>query len=99
MGDGERLALRQEMTLTRDEFLRALPAAVDGVAYTVDGDTIRSLAAGARWRIALTPLPELRLGMIRLARHRVEIFVEACDATTERALLERFELYFRRGGG
>ena len=37
--------------------------------------------------------------MIRLPRHRVEIFLTDCEAEETRRFLERFELYFRRAGG
>ena len=87
------------MTLTRDEFLRSLAAAVGDVAFTADGVDIRSLDPGHAWRIALTPLPELRIGLVRLARQRVEIFLAGYDAARTQQFLARFELYFRRAGG
>jgi hypothetical protein len=37
--------------------------------------------------------------MIRLPRHRVEIFLTGCGVEETRRFLARFELYFRRGGG
>ena len=99
MADGEVLALSQDMTITRDAFLRSLPSAVDNVAYRDDGREIRALAAGATWRIVTTPLPELRIGLIRLGRQRVEIFLTGYDELRTKRFLERFELYFRRAGG
>ena len=99
VADGEVLALSQEMTITRDAFLHSLPAAVDHVPYRDDGREICADAAGARWRIVTTPMPELRIGLVRLARHRVEIFLTGYDEIRTRQFLDRFELYFRRGGG
>ncbi len=95
----EVLALAQEMTIARDEFLRSLPAAVDHVPFRVDGDDIRSLDPERKWRIAVAPLADLAIGMIRLPRHRVEIFLTDCSVEETRRFLARFELYFRRGGG
>ena len=99
MADDEVLALAQDMTITREEFLRSLPAAVDHVSYVVGEREIRAGDPTRRWRIVLTPLPDLALGVVRLARHRVEIFLAGYDPTATRRFLERFELYFRRGGG
>jgi hypothetical protein len=99
VADGEILALCQEMTITRDDFLRSLPAAVSHVAFAADRGEIRSLDPAHAWRIALTALPELRIGLVRLGRYRVEVFLAGYDPARTRGFLERFELYFRRGGG
>jgi len=93
------LALRQEMTISRDDFLRVLPAAVDQENLRVDGDQIRPLDGDRRWRIVLSALDDLRLGSIRLPRQRVEIFLADDDADDRSRFLARFELHFRRGGG
>lgn len=99
MIDGQCLALRQEMSISRAEFLHSLPAAVGGVAF-VDAGTDISYRDGSKgWRIAITPMPDVVLGAIRLPRQRVEIFLTGYDAASTRRFLERFELYFRRGGG
>jgi hypothetical protein len=95
----EVLALTQEMTLSRDEFLRSLSGAVAGAAFEAQGSDIRPLDPAQAWRIALTPLPELRIGAIRLPRHRVAIYLAGRDEAATRRFLERFEQYFRRGGG
>ena len=99
MAEGEVLVLCQDMTITRDAFLRSLPAAVSHVAFAAEGGEIRSLDPAHAWRIALTALPELRIGLIRLGRYRVDIFLTGYDLARTRRFLERFELYFRRAGG
>jgi len=99
VAEGEVLALCQDMTITRDAFLRSLPAAVSHVAFAADGGDIRSLDPAHAWRVALSPLPELRIGLIRLGRYRVEIFLTGYDPARAKGFLERFELYFRRAGG
>lgn len=99
MSDGERLALRQEMTISRDAFVRGLPAAVAHAPYRVQGDDFVHGKATHGWRIRLTPLPERRIASLVLERHAVEIHLRGYDAEGERAFLERFELAFRRGGG
>jgi hypothetical protein len=97
--DAEVLALSQDMTIARDEFLRSLPAALAGAAFAADGREVRPVDPGQGWRIVLDPLPDLRLGAIRLPRHRVTIYLAGRDEAATRRFLERFELYFRRGGG
>jgi hypothetical protein len=99
VADHEILASRQEMTISRDAFLRSLPAAVGNVAFSVDGDQIRPLDPKHGWRIVATPLPDLRIALIRLPRQRVEIFLAGFDEVQTKRFLERFELYFRRAGG
>jgi len=95
----EVLALAQDMTIARDEFLRSLPAAVDHAPFRIDGDVVRSLDPERKWRIAVAPLADLSIGMFRLPRHHVEIFLTDCSVEETRRFLARFELYFRRGGG
>ena len=96
---GEVLALCQEMSISREEFLRSLPAAVDCAAFREVGSEFRFAHGAKRWRIALTPLPDLRIGSIALPRQRVEIFLTGYDEIASRQFLERFERYFRRAGG
>jgi hypothetical protein len=99
VADGEVLALAQDMTISRHDFLRSLPGAVGHVPFRIDDGDIRPLDADGRWRIVITALADLSIGMIRLPRHRVEIFLTSCDTEETRRFLQRFELYFRRGGG
>jgi hypothetical protein len=95
----EVLVLAQEMTIARDEFVRSLPGAVDHAEFRVDGNEFRPLDPHRKWRIVINALADLAIGMIRLPRHRVEIFLTDCDGDETRRFLARFELYFRRGGG
>jgi hypothetical protein len=87
------------MTISRDAFLRSLPGAVGHVAFDACGPDIRFADRGRGWRIALVALPDLEIGMIRLPRQRVEIFLTGYDEDAARRFIDRFELYFRRGGG
>lgn len=97
--DAEVRVLAQEMTISREAFLRSLAAAVDGEAFEVRDDGIRHARADRAWRIVLTPLSDGALGPIRLARHRVEIYLAGYDDRARREFVARFELYFRRAGG
>jgi len=87
------------MTITRSDFLRLLPAAVNQATFVVAGENIVHWEEGRCWRMTLAPLPELKLGAIRLERHRLDLAFENYPEAEIAAFLKRFELYFRRGGG
>jgi hypothetical protein len=91
-----------EMTITQAEFLRLLPAAVAGVPFDfADGlFTHEDAPSGGRgWRIALTPLPDMTHGLIRLERQRAVFAFCGYSAEDIAAFFQRFDLYFARGGG
>ena len=87
------------MTISREAFLRGLPAAVGHGLFAVAGSDISGDDEGRRWRIAIVALPDLELGMIRMPRQRVQIFLTGYDEAAAQRFLDRFELYFRRAGG
>jgi len=91
--------LRFEMTTTRAEFLRLLPAAVNHLRFVEEDGTFVHRDGARRWRIGLTPLSDLRLGMIRLERYGIDIDFAGYSDAEIADYLARFELYFRRGGG
>ena len=86
-----------EMSLSREEFFRLLPAAVG--AFEADGELVRWVDQGRSWNIRVVPLPDLRLGSAAIPRPRVEIVLEACSEAEGAAFLERFHRAFLRGGG
>lgn len=87
------------MTITQEEFLRLLPAAVAGTRFDV-ADGVISHDSGRRgWRITLTPLPDLTYGLIRLERRRAVFAFRGHSEDEITAFFKRFDLYFARGGG
>ena len=86
-----------EMSLSREEFFRLLPAAVG--PFEVDGDTARWSDGNRRWTIRLVPLADHRLGSVVVHRHRVEIALESHSEAEGEAFMDRFHLGFLRGGG
>jgi hypothetical protein len=86
-----------EMSLTREEFFRLLPAAVG--PFEVDGDTVQWSDGDRRWTIRLVPLAESRLGRVVVPRHRVEIALESHSEAEGQAFMDRFHRGFLRGGG
>jgi hypothetical protein len=91
------MQLSLEMTLSQEEFLRLLPAAVG--TYREEGDRFCGEAGGQSWVIRLVVLPERRLGSVRLPRHRVEICLKGYSREGIEAFLLRFHRGFQRGGG
>ncbi|MBA3904483.1 MAG: hypothetical protein C0522_12585 [Rhodocyclaceae bacterium] len=88
-----------EMTISQPEFLRLLPAAVAGAAFEADRGVFTHGDADRGWRIALTPLPDLEHGLIRLPRQRAVFSFRGYSAGRITAFFQRFDLYFARGGG
>lgn len=94
-----KLPLRFDMTTTRADFRRLLPAAVNHVHY-IEEDGAFVHREGARgWRIDLAPLPRLEIGLVRLERHRAGFEFTGYSPGEIADFMERFEKYFRRGGG
>ncbi len=86
-----------EMSLSREEFFRLLPAAVG--AFEVDGEWVRGSDGDRGWTIRLVPLADRRLGGVAMPRHRVEIAVRSCSEAEGGAFMDRFQRGFLRGGG
>jgi len=87
------------MTITQAEFLRLLPAAVAGAAFTMTDGAFQHGDGARGWRITLAPLPDLAYGRIRLQRQRVEFAFSGYSVGEIDAFFHRFDLYFARGGG
>jgi len=94
-----RLPPRFEMTITRADFRRLLPAAVGHVAFAEEDGAYTYSEDARSWRIGVAPLPLLRLGLIRLERHQIDFAFSGYSAPEIEDFMARFELYFRRGGG
>ncbi len=86
-----------EMSISREEFFRLLPAAVE--EFALEGQVVRWSDRGCRGTIRLIPLPAHRLGSVIVPRHRVEIVVEASSEAAGVTVMERFRRAFLRGGG
>ena len=86
-----------EMSLSREEFFRLLPAAVG--TFVADGTTIRGGTGTVDWLIRLEPQIDHRVGSIVVPRHRVDIVLEGCTEAEAEAFMDRFHRAFLRGGG
>jgi len=88
-----------EMSITREEFLRTLPAAVNLVPYQIIDERIEFRERGRYWRVGLERLPDRSLGSLKLEYHRVSFEFEGYLPREVARFMRRFELHFRRGGG
>jgi hypothetical protein len=86
-----------EMSLSRDEFFRLLPAAVG--PFVTAGDVVRPSGGNLPWVIRLVPLADHRVGSVVVPRQRVEIVLEGCSEAGATAFMEGFDRAFLRGGG
>jgi hypothetical protein len=94
-----KLPLTFEMTATRAELLRLLPAAVNHAPFVEEDGALVHREGTRGWRISLTLLPQLRVGAVRLERYRLDFdFAGYSDEEIE-DIIEGFEIAFRRGGG
>ena len=93
------LPLRFDMTTTRAEIRRLLPAAVDHASYSEEAAAFLHRDGARSWRIGVEALPQLRIGLIRLERHRLDFEFAGFSAKEIEDFMARFEIYFRRGGG
>jgi hypothetical protein len=87
------------MSISREEFLRLLPAAVAQDPFSVAGEEIRHQSGSRSWRIVLGILADRPLGLLRLPRLKVRIFLCGYSRADTESFLGRFELHFRRAGG
>jgi len=96
------LILEREMTLCRDDLLRALqfafPGAVEARDEARDG-ALKVGAGGTALEIDLTELPERRIGQLRLPRLAVRLRISGGTPQDQQALLARLDLALQRGGG
>ncbi|HEX8989911.1 MAG TPA: hypothetical protein VF816_18270 [Rhodocyclaceae bacterium] len=90
------LPRRFDATISRAEFLRLLPAAVNGEAFRDEGGT---LIGASGWRIHLKDLPARGFGGVVLERQQVDIEFPGWEEGAAERFLARFSLFFQRGGG
>jgi hypothetical protein len=86
-----------EMSLTRAEFLRLLPAAVG--PFEIHGETIRPSDGNRDWAIRLTPVPDRHLGRVSVPRLLVAIAIDGCSEAEGEAFMDQFHRAFLRAGG
>jgi hypothetical protein len=99
MGDTEPFGIVRPMGLTHVEFMRSLPAAVEGMDCRVDGRHIVISDSTRRIMIRLGPEQVRRLGSLALPQTQVNLSFEGFSEEQRKDFLRRFDLAFQRGGG
>ena len=94
-----KLPLSFESSTTGSELRRILPQAVGFLPFSDQGDCFVHHDGARSWRIGMTPLAVKTLGLISWRPMRIDFSFEGFAPEQIDAFMQRFELYFRRGGG
>ena len=90
----------KEMGMTREDFSRGLPAALDGFDYRIEGDQVLVETPGRGLSITFEALEPRRIGpTFAMPRARVTIAFGDLDADGRKGFLARFDRAYQRGGG
>ena len=87
------------MGITHPDFFRRLPAALEGLASTVDGNHATVVDGDRHIDIELGAQGTRAIGLFRLPVTEVTFSFTGYDETQADALLARIDLHYRRGGG
>ena len=90
-----RFPFAYDTTTTREDFVRLLPLATGQNAIDERDGGFR----GSGWSLRLTRIAPLEIGLVRLERHRVEIDFDGLSVEEQERFMQRFTLYYQRGGG
>jgi hypothetical protein len=96
---GKVYRLAREMTISHADFLRSLPAALNNVAYTRNGNGISVELENRRLQILLSPESVRRLGPVSLPVTHVVFVFSGYSELEVQQFFERFDMCYRRGGG
>jgi hypothetical protein len=89
----------RRMSISRDEFLRTLPAAVGTSSFTVEDDRVFVGSDVRLLEIEFKEETPLRIASLVLPSARITLRFEGYNADEMEQTVQRFDLYFRRGGG
>jgi hypothetical protein len=87
------------MGLTHAEFFRSLPPAVGRHAYSVEDGVVRIDVDGRQVIIELGPQRSRAIASLELPYLKARFNFHGFSDEERERFMERFELYFRRGGG
>jgi len=91
--------LVKDMATTWDDFLRLLPAALDGWAYRIEPSEVVVGSADRGATIAVAPLPPRQFGPVQIPRSRVQLAFRGLSASERETFVRQFDRAFQRGGG
>jgi len=87
------------MGLTHAEFFRSLPPAIEHRDYTVEDGVVCIDVDGRSVTIELGPQLSRNIALLRIPYLEVRFSFHGFSEEERQRFTERFELYFRRGGG
>lgn len=92
--------IKKDMGITHAEFLRLLPRALDGGAFSVTGTTITFEDQGGRaLTIELGPEGERRIALMHIPRTPVSLHFQNYDDAALKVFMTHFDRAYQRGGG
>lgn len=89
----------KEMGIGHEDFFRILPRALGTNDYEVSGTDIVMRDGDKRFEISLGPEKVRTLALMKLQVTMVTLRLANYSEAERVAVLARFDLYFRRGGG
>ena len=101
----EEIVYHKEMGITHQAYFRTIPNAVEGRPYVIDGLRIEISGDSGPDGAPQTIVIELglqqirRIASVRLPVTHVTYRLSGFTQTQADAVIERFDLYYRRGGG
>jgi hypothetical protein len=91
--------LIKDMAITWADFLRLLPAALDGWTYRIEANGVEVGSTDRGATIAVEPLPPRQFGPVQIPRSRVQLAFRGLGAGERESFLRQFDRAFQRGGG
>lgn len=91
--------VRKDMAISHADFMRILPAALDGTHFTRAGDLIQVEDQRGRVEIRLLPETVRTLSSLQIPRTEIELRFFDYGEHAIKAFMSRFDLHYRRGGG
>lgn len=89
----------RDMTISEADFLRLLPDALGIAEIPSAGSEVTVTGQDRRLTVRWTPIGERKLGRLSLPVTRVELRFRGYPDREAARALERFDLYYRSGGG
>ena len=87
------------MGLTFSEFMRTLPAAIEPLTFHLEGRAITIVHPAGTIRIILHETADRRIASMRLPVTPVDFRFNGLEEASRKEFMDRFDLYFHRGGG
>ncbi|MFQ5761035.1 MAG: hypothetical protein ACE5HM_08680 [Acidiferrobacterales bacterium] len=93
------ISFTREMGINHAEFRRTLPRALEHQSYKILGDNIIITDALGTLEIRLSPERDRKLGALVLPVINVHFTFKGYNSSEVKNFMQRFDLYFQRGGG